>query len=57
MRMAQNGRPPRAYVVDVFAAIRVPDARACATREKAGHAAHGLEGAHGRIHAAGNDFL
>ena len=54
MGMAQNGRPPRSDVIHVFISIHVEDMRACGAIDKKGLAAHGAEGPHRRIDAAGN---
>ena len=57
MGVAEDGRAPRADVVDVFAAVGVPHARALGAAEEHRGAADALEGAHRRIHPAGDDFL
>jgi uncharacterized Zn-finger protein len=55
--VAQQQRPPRADVVDVLLPIDVENMRAFAAREERRRPTHAAEGAHRRIHAAGNDFL
>ena len=57
MAVAQNHRAPRADVVDVALAVGVPHVSALRPGDKARRAADGLEGAHRRIDAAGNDGL
>ena len=54
MRMAQDGRAPGAHVVDVLLVLGVPDVGALRALDEARRAAHGAEGAHGRVDAAGN---
>ena len=55
--VAEDGRAPRADVVDVAVAVDVDEPGALAFAEEDGRSADGAEGAHGRIHAAGNDPL
>jgi hypothetical protein len=55
MGVAENGRPPRADVVDVFAAVGVPYARTRGAAEEHRGAADAAEGAHRRIDPAGDD--
>ena len=52
MRVAQNQRAPGAHVVDVFAAVDVPEARAPGAIDHEGRAAHGAKSAHRAVHAA-----
>jgi hypothetical protein len=54
MRMAENGRAPGTDVVDVLLVFRVPHVRALRALDEARRAAHGTEGAHGRVDAAGD---
>ncbi len=54
MRVTEDHRAPRADVVDELAAIGRPGPRALGAREEDGFAADAAEGAHGRIHAAGD---
>src|SRR5690554_4699860 len=51
--MSEDERPVRADIIDVLDPIDVPDARAVATCEDDGVAAHGSVGAHGRVDATG----
>ena len=51
MRVAEDERTPRAEVVEVAPAVGVPDARAFAADDERRQSAHGLESAHGGIHA------
>ena len=55
-RMAENGRPPGADVINVFVAIHVPDARAFRALDEKRLAADVAKRADGRIHAAGIRF-
>src|SRR3989449_7928137 len=48
-------RSPRAEKVQVRAAVHVPDACALAPRDEERLAADTLEGAHGAVHAAGDE--
>ncbi len=57
MRMAGDHRPPGTDVVNVAAAIGVVQIRAFAAREEDRCAADALEGAHRRVHAAGDALL
>ena len=57
MRVAEDHRAPRAHVVDVAVAVRVDEPCALALAEEDGRAADGAEGAHRRVHAAGDDAL
>ncbi len=57
MGVADDGRAPRADVVDIALAVRVPEIRAFGARDEARRAADGAEGAHGRIDAAWRGFL
>ena len=52
VRVANNGRPPRAHVIDVGLALHVPHAGALGPLDEARRAAHGPEGPHGRVDAA-----
>ena len=54
--MPQDHRPPRADVVDVALAVGIPEVRALGALHETGGAADGAEGAHRRIHAAGNEL-
>ena len=54
VRVAQNRRAPRADQVNVFVAVRVVQVGALSLRRKRRSAAHGVEGAHRGVHAAGN---
>ena len=50
--MAQNHRTPRADVVGVARVLHIPKIGALRFFDKARRAAHGFEGAHGRINTA-----
>jgi hypothetical protein len=52
--MAENGRPPRADVINVFPAIDVKYMRALGFVDKNRFAAHRAKSPHGRIYAARN---
>jgi len=54
--VAQDHRAPGADVVDVFLAIGVPEVGALGALHKAGRATDGTEGAHGGVHATGDDI-
>src|SRR2546427_430173 len=54
-RVPRDERPPRAEKVQVRAAVHVPDACALAPRDEERLAADTLEGAHGAVHAAGDE--
>ena len=56
MRVAENGRPPGADVINQLIAIHVPDARASGLVDKERLAADRAKRAHRRVHAAGNVF-
>ncbi len=56
MRVAENGRPPGADVINQFIAVHVPDVRAFGPVDEERLAADGAKRAHGRVHAAGNVF-
>jgi hypothetical protein len=56
-RMAENGRAPGADVVDHAAVIDIVDAAAFGALHEEGIAADVAEGAHGRVHAAGDVLL
>ena len=56
-RMAENGRPPGADVVDHATVIDIVDAAAFGALHKEGIATDVAEGAHGRVHAAGDVLL
>ena len=56
MRMAKDGRPPGADVINQLVAVHVPDVRAFGPVDEERLAADGAERAHGRVHAAGNVF-
>ena len=51
VRVAHNGRPPRAHVIDVGLALHVPHAGTLGPLDEARRAAHGPEGPHGRVDA------
>ena len=52
--VTQDHRAPGADVVDVLLPVGVPKVSALGTLHKTRRAAHGLEGAHGRVHATGD---
>ena len=52
--VAQDHGAPRADVVDVLLAVGIPKVSALCALHKAGRAAHGAKGTHGRVDAAGN---
>ena len=54
VRVAQNRRAPGADQVNVLVAVRVVQVGALSLRRKRRSAAHGVEGAHRGVHAAGN---
>ena len=54
VRVAQNRRAPGADQVNVLVAVRVVQVGAISLRGEGGGAAHGVEGAHRGVHAAGN---
>ncbi|MNS62408.1 hypothetical protein D3C72_954670 [compost metagenome] len=54
MAVAQDHRAPGADVVDVTLVVGVPEIGALCALDETGRAADGLEGAHGRVHAAGD---
>ena len=54
MRMAENGRPPGADVINQFVAVHVPHMRALGAIHEKRLAADGAKRADGRIDAAGN---
>src|SRR5581483_8198768 len=56
-RVPQNERPPRANVIDVLIAVRVPDARALAAHHERRLAAHRAEGPDRRVHPSGDHGL
>ena len=56
-RMAEDQRPPGHHMVDVAVAVHVEDVRPFAALHEQRVAADALEGAHGRIDAAGDDAL
>jgi hypothetical protein len=55
--VAEDERPPRADVVDVFRAVGAEEIRALAARDEDGLASDGAEGAYRAVHAAGDDAL
>ncbi|MCY1534316.1 hypothetical protein D9M68_696840 [compost metagenome] len=55
--MAQDHRAPGADVVDVLLAVGVPEIGTLGALHETRCAAHGAEGAHGRVHAAGDQGL
>ena len=55
MRVTEDCRTPRADIVDVFVVVHVPHAGALGALREKRLPAHGAEGAHGRVHAAGNE--
>ncbi len=57
VRMAEDRRTPGADVIDVFAAIDIPDSATFCAGDEARRAADGAEGAYGRVHASGNGLL
>ena len=57
MGMAENERPPRAHVVDVFAAVDIKNPRTSPPVDKARTAAHCAESARRTVHASGDDVL
>ena len=57
MRMAGNGRPPGADIVDIRCTVSVPHARALGTRNETRKAADRAKGTHRRIDAAGDHSL
>jgi len=57
MAVAQEQGAPGADVIDILVAIHVEDAGAFAAGDKGRIAAHGPEGAHRRIDAAGDELL
>src|SRR6185312_13808195 len=57
VRVAGDERPPRADVVDVLVAVDVEEIRPLAAREEDRLAADAAEGAHRRVHAAGDVLL
>src|SRR5690606_7278525 len=50
--VAEDHRPPRADVVDVFLAVLADELRALGLADEDWRAADGLERTHGRVHAA-----
>ena len=55
--VAQDHRAPGADVVDETLVVGIPEVGALRALDEAGCAAHGLEGTHGRVHAAGDQRL
>ena len=53
VRVAEDHRPPRAHEVDVLAAVGVGEVRTGTGHHEPGRTAHGAEGPHRRVHAAG----
>src|SRR5207302_2780663 len=53
-RVTQNRRAPRADVIDHLISIDIPDVCALRALDEKWLAADAAEGAHGRVHAAGN---
>src|ERR1017187_6571187 len=57
MAVAEQQRPPGATIIDELVAVYVKDVGALTARDEHGIAPHASESPHGRIDAAGNDFL
>ena len=55
--VAHDHRAPRKYVVDIAFAVCIPDIGTVRPLHEAGCTAYGLEGPHGRVHAAGDVLL
>ena len=53
VRVAEDHRPPRAHEVDVLATVGIGEVRTGTGHHEPGRTAHGAEGAHRRVHAAG----
>ena len=49
----EDHRPPRADEVDILAPVGIGEVRTGTGHHEPGRTAHGAEGAHGRVHAAG----